>query len=538
MMELMRTVKEHLMRNRLRLPARICAVTVGLLVGLSAVTDTQAQEAPEQGTVHAERNTSLTVPIYKSRVVTLSTPAKRVSIGNPDIADVLIIGSGELYILGKDLGATNVLLWDRNDQLIAAIAVSVTHDLDTLRKLIASTLPGEKIQVASGQRNLVLSGQVTSVIKMDAALQMARGFLQQAATAKEKIMFKEESGGGGAEDKKAGEVINLMTVGGAQEVMLQVKVAEVQRSAMKSLNAQFNATNNSHGTVLGGVNGGATFPPALTPNGNTVLTQGDFTRSGGSPMGPVFSQFVPNIPSIASQGLFGGLIHGNFVGQLVLDAALQQGAARILAEPTVTTLNGQEAQFLSGGSFPIPVPEQNGTIGIEYKDFGVKLIFQPLVLEAGRINLKLNVSVSQLVDTNSLVVSPITSSKVFAVPALSERRALSTVELSDGQTIGIAGLMNENMNNAVTKFPGLGDIPVLGQLFRSSSFQKGQTELVIFVTPTLAKPIKPSDLHLPTEGQIDPSNVDFYLRGRMEGAPPPGGASPTGTPSTTPPPAR
>ena len=240
-MELMQPVKEHLMRYRTRLSAQICGVTVGLLLALGAAANAQAQEAPEQGTVHAERDTSLTVPIYKSRVVTLSTPAKRVSIGNPDIADVLIIGSGELYILGKDLGATNVLLWDRNDQLIAAISVAVTHDLDTLRKLLASTLPGEKIQVASGQRNLVLSGQVTSVIKMDAALQMARGFLQQAATAKEKIMFKEESGGGGggggAEDKKAGEVINLMTVGGAQEVMLQVKVAEVQRSAMKSLNA-------------------------------------------------------------------------------------------------------------------------------------------------------------------------------------------------------------------------------------------------------------------------------------------------------------
>jgi pilus assembly protein CpaC len=536
-MEFMRTVKEHFMRIHMRLSAQVCAVTVGLLLGLSAVANAQAQEAPEQGTVHAERDTSLTVPIYKSRVVTLSTPAKRVSVGNPDIADVLIIGSGELYVLGKDLGATNVLLWDRNDQLIAAIAVSVTHDLDTLRKLLASTLPGEKIQVASAQRNLVMAGQVTSAIKMDAALQMARGFLQQAATAKEKIMFKEESGAG-AQDKKAGEVINLMTVGGAQEVMLQVRVAEVQRSAMKSLNAQFQATNNTHGAVIGGVNGGATFPPALTPNNNTVLTQGDFTRSGGSPMGPVFSQFVPTVPSIAAQGLFGGIIHGNFVGQLVLDAALEHGVARILAEPTVTTLNGQEAQFLSGGSFPIPVPEQNGTIGIEYKDFGVKLIFQPLILEAGRINLKLNVSVSQLVSTNSLVVSPITSSHVFAVPALSERRALSTVELSDGQTIGIAGLMNENMNNAVTKFPGLGDIPVLGQLFRSSSFQKGQTELVIFVTPTLARPIKPSDVHLPTEGQIDPSNVDFYLRGRMEGSPPPGAASPAGTPSTTPPPAR
>src|SRR5215469_15419303 len=443
-------VKEELMRTRL--PVHIGALIIPLLFGLGGLATARAQESPEQGTVHAERNTSLTVPIYKSRVVTLSTPAKRVSIGNPDIADVLIVGSGELYILGKDLGATNVLLWDRNDQLIAAISVAVTHDLDTLRKLLAATLPGEKIQVASAQRNLVLSGEVTSALKMDAALQMARGFLQQAATAKEKIMFKEETGGGSAEDKKAGEVINLMTVGGAQEVMLQVKVAEVQRSAMKSLNAQFNATNNTHGVVLGGVNGGATFPPALTPNGNTVLTQGDFTRSGGSPMGPVFSQFVPTVPSIASQGLFGGLIHGNFVGQLVLDAALEQGLARILAEPTVTTLNGQEAQFLSGGSFPIPVPEQNGTIGIEYKDFGVKLVFQPLILETGRINLKLNVSVSQLVSTNSLVVAPITSSKVFAVPALSERRALSTVELSDGQTIGIAGLMNENMNNAVTKF--------------------------------------------------------------------------------------
>jgi pilus assembly protein CpaC len=219
-------------------------------------------------------------------------------------------------------------------------------------------------------------------------------------------------------------------------------------------------------------------------------------------------------------------VGAEFAASLVIDAAAQQGLARILAEPTVTTLNGQEAQFLSGGSFPIPVPEQNGTIGIDYKDFGVKLIFQPLILEGGRINLKLNISVSQLVATNSLVVSPITSSSVFAVPALSERRALSTVELSDGQTIGIAGLMNENMNSAVTKFPGLGDIPILGQLFRSQSYQKGQTELVIFVTPTLAKPIRPGDVHLPTDGQVDPSNFDFYLRGRLEGTPPPAGTTP------------
>ncbi len=508
-----------------------------LLAGIGCLAQSvtvPAQEASSQ-IVHAERYTTVAVPIYKSRVVALATAAKRVSIGNPDIADVLIVGTSELYILGKDLGATNVLLWDREDRLISSLSVFVTHDLEGLRQTLTSVLPGEKIQVSSAQRDLVLSGEVTSALKMDAALQIAHAYLQQAATAKEKIMFKEETTAGGSQpDRKAGQVINLMTVGGAQEVMLHVKVAEVQRSAMKSLNAQFNATNNSHGVVLGGVNGGATFPPALNSDGKTVLTQGDFTRQGGNPMGPVFSQFVPSVGSIASQGLFAGLVHGNFVGNLIIDAAQQQGLARILAEPTVTTLNGQEAQFLSGGSFPIPVPEQNGVIGIDYKDFGVKLIFQPLILESGRINLKLNVSVSQLVTTNSLVVTPITSSSVFAVPALSERRALSTVELSDGQTIGIAGLMNENMNNAVTKFPGLGDIPVLGQLFRSSSFQKGETELVIFVTPTLAKPIRPDEVHLPTDGQIDPSNVDFFLRGRMEGAPPAGGSAAAPAPGGAP----
>jgi pilus assembly protein CpaC len=531
--------KDPFMRTWL-LP-RLCGIILPVLLGVGSVALVHGQEASEEGAVHAERNTSLTVPIYKSRVVTLATAAKRISVGNPDIADVLTIGAGELYILGKDLGSTNVLLWDRNDQLIAAISVAVTHDLDGLRKLLASTLPGERIQVASAQRNLVLSGTVTSAIKMDAALEMARGFLQQAATAKEKIMFKEETGTSTTENKVVGEVINLMTVGGAQEIMLHVKVAEVQRSAMKSLNAQFNAIHNNSSWTLGGVNGGATFPPAvfLPQNASSPIFGSPNPRlpppNGGNPIGPYVSLFQPNTPSITNQGLFGSFVGKELAAQLIIDAAAQQGLARILAEPTVTTLNGQEAQFLSGGSFPIPVPEQNGVIGIDYKDFGVKLIFQPLILDSGRINLKLNISVSQLVTTNSLVVTPITSSSVFAVPALSERRALSTVELSDGQTIGIAGLMNENMNSAVTKFPGLGDVPILGQLFRSSSFQKGQTELVIFVTPTLAKPIRPDDVHLPTDYQVDPSNVDFYLRGRLEGSTPPTGSASAASSNTPPP---
>jgi pilus assembly protein CpaC len=213
-------------------------------------------------------------------------------------------------------------------------------------------------------------------------------------------------------------------------------------------------------------------------------------------------------------------LSGDFLANLVLDIAKERGLAKILAEPTLTTLTGQEAKFLSGGSFPIPIAEDDG-ISVEFKEFGVQLNFLPVILDGNRINLKLNISVSELVDSNSLIVAPVTTSgvanAVFAVPALSERKAISTVELSDGQTIGIAGLINENLRQSVSKFPGLGDLPILGQLFRSQSFQKGETELVILVTPKLAKPLDPAEIRLPTDTFVEPSDLEFYLLGKMEG---------------------
>ena len=490
------------------------------LLSLAATPVLRAQQSTDE-VVHAGRNTNIVVPIYKSRVVELPAPAKRVSIGNPDVADVLILKSNELYILGKDLGTTNVLLWDRDDNLVSAIAVSITHDLDGLKSQLQRVLPGEKIEVSSAQRNIILSGQVTSIVKVDAAMQIAKSYLEQAATAKEKLMFKQETGSGSGSDKKAGEVLNLMTVAGAQQVMLQVRVAEVQRDAVKHLNAQLGLLNNSAKWSGGANNGGATFPPAnwLPPINGPVPLLGQPGKVGGNPVGPLQQLFSPTTPTITNAGLFASFISNEWIANVVLDAFQQRGLAKILAEPTVTTLSGQEAQFLSGGSFPIPVPEQNGVIGIDYKDFGVKLLFQPLVLDGDRINLKLNISVSELISANSLVVTPITSSTVFAVPALSERRAVSTVELADGQTIGIAGLMNESMRNAITKFPGLGDVPILGALFRSQEFQKNQTELVILVTPRLAKPMSASNVRLPTDSVVDPSNLDFFLLGRVQGDP-------------------
>lgn len=502
----------------------VCA----LLLGLTATSTVMAQ-APAQGTtpetsdqvIRATRSTTFSVPIFKSRVVDLPEPVKRVSIGNPDIADVLLLGDDGLYVLGKDLGATNVMLWDRDDRLVAALNITVTHDLDSLRKHISTVLPTETIELWSAQRNIVIAGQVSSAAKMDAALQVAKGYLEQAATAKEKIMFKQQqsSGGGSGEDKtKAGEVINLMTVGGAHQVMLQVRIAEVNREAVKNLNAQMNAINIDGKWVTGGVNGGATFPDVLVQPGNTRIPI--FADPATNPLGPVYDEFMPNTPSISSTGLFASFLSSSFLANVVLDAYQNRGLAKILAEPTLTTLSGQDAQFLSGGSFPIPVSQENGRIGIEFKDFGVKLSFIPMILDRSRINLKLNVSVSELANTNSLSLEPIGTSAVFTIPSLTERRAASTVELSDGQTIGIAGLINENMRSAVNKFPGLGDIPILGHLFRSQSFQKGQTELVILVTPKLAKPIKPGDIKLPTDAVTDPSNAEFFLGGKIEGGKP------------------
>ncbi len=500
---------------------RTALATACLAVSLMALaapppTGGQAPSSRDDLVYAMGEHLTISIPIYKSRIVETPSPVTRVSVGDPDIADVLLINPYEVYLLGKDLGTTNIMLWSSHGSLVTAISVNVTHDIAGLKAKLAAILPHEHIQVMSAHRNIILYGNVSSVVDMDAALQIARSYLEQAATAKKKIMFQEQTGG----STHSGKVINLLQVAGPEEVMLQVRVAEVQRNAVKHLNLQLIGAYNNGRWVGGAVNGPATFPPAQWSGGSSQSLPLLGAPGTSGIAGPVQSLVQQAAQSITTSGLFGSYLSGSFVANAVLDAFAQQGLAKILAEPTLTTESGQEAQFLSGGSFPIPVPEQNGTIGIQYKDFGVKLGFLPVVLADGRINLKINVSVSQLTATNALTVSPITSSSVFAVPAITERRAESTVELADGQTIGIAGLTDDSLQSAARKFPGLGDLPIIGQLFRSQDFQEGKTELVILVTPRLAKPIPPGQARLPTDNVTAPSNVGFFLLGRMHGTPP------------------
>ncbi len=445
----------------------------------------------------AEAPAPLTVPLYKSLTVKLSGPAKRVSVGNPGVADIVILRSNELQLVGKALGGTNLVAWDGNGRVLATYSVEVVHDLDTLREKLHQLLPGEPISARSAQENIVLSGEVGNLSKMQAAVALAESFIPECIEAQtlgdgDSKAVTTLPGAGKGRDCDKGRVVNLMQVGGAQQVMLEIKVAEMARTVLKSMDADVQIYNLGKRGSVGAVEGGATFPTL-----------------GGAPA---------TTPDIDTSGIFFSYLKGDLFLEAVLEISRRKGLAKILSEPTLTTLNGQEAEFLSGGEFPIPVPQGGATssITIEFKEFGVGVKFLPVVLDSGRINLKLNVSVSELSQDNTVTLAPGGTTSTFVIPSLTKRSAKSTVELANGQTIGIAGLISDNTREFVDKLPGLGDIPDLGLLFRSQEFRSGQTELVIFVTPHLARPISPGKIALPTDSFVPPSDREFYLMGRME----------------------
>ncbi len=503
----------------------VAAVLFGCLM-VSGAAQSQTTIMTQQLGRQAER--ALMVPLYKSRVVALDAPAKRISVGNPEIADILILRSTQLYVLGKDLGTTNVLLWDSSDRLIGTVSVEVTHDLQALKAKLHSLMPDEEISVYSAQRNIVLAGRVSNVANMNAAIRIAEGYFKEGSGKTQSKGSETQFAAKNISDEAVGQVINMMSVGGAQQVMLEVKVAEIARTELKRLDVRFNTilTRSSRWNV-GGVNGGASFPDAIIRQRTVETLNGieeidEFTGripvfGESAPFGPVIDEFVPSPMTIADKGLFASFLNENYLFNLAFDAVKEKGLAKILAEPTLTTQTGQQAEFLSGGEFPIPVPRGDDGVTVEFKEFGVGVKFVPLVLDAGRINLKLNISVSELIDANNLSIATNGVSQTFLIPRLTKRSAQSTVELADGQTIGIAGLINENLRETVTKFPGLGDIPGLGALFRSQSFQKGETELLILVTPRLVKPMLPGEIRLPTDKFQEPNDWEFFLGGRLEG---------------------
>ena len=304
---------------------------------------------------------SMVVPLYKSRIVSLNAPANRISVGNPDIADIVIVQSSQLYVLGKDLGTTNILLWDRGDNLIGTLNIEVTHDLQSLKEKLYRLLPQDRIEVYSAQRNIVLSGQVSNIGNMNAAIRIAQGYFVQLAAATESETFELQQSSSTRDDKSVGEIINMMSVGGVHQVMLEVKVAEVKRDEVRKLDVRFLAGLSDGKWTWGAFNEGAT------------------------------GENLDN-----NKGFLGSFLSNSAEFNFQFEALKKNGLAKILAEPTLVTMSGHDATFISGGEFGYPVPAGFGVPAIEFKKFGIQVNFLPIVLDSGRISLKLDINVSEI----------------------------------------------------------------------------------------------------------------------------------------------
>lgn len=410
---------------------------------------------------------NLNVSMNRAIVVESDVPFAELSIANPAIADFSTLSDRTIYVLGKTPGRTTLTLFDGTGQLITNIDVHVSTDVAEFKERLRQILPGESIEVRTANDGIVLSGTVSSTARLDRALDLAERYAPE-------------------------RVSNLMTVGGTQQVMLEVRFAEMQRSVRKELSGSLGFAN-LNGRFRAGV--------ANNVDGiNNILSNGTVTTALTGAVGASFE--------------FGGL---EFAA--LLEALESKGVVRTLAEPNLTTLSGQEARFLAGGEVPIPVLSDGGGVGVEFKPFGVEMNFTPTVVDGDQINLIINAAVSNIDPTNAVI------SNGISINAFSRREATTTVEMRDGQSFAIAGLLQDDFNDLAGQVPWLGDLPVLGALFRSANYQRNQSELVIIVTAHLVTPTRGEALALPTDRVRPPSDAEFFLFGKVAGSKSPKGAA-------------
>ncbi len=391
----------------------------------------------------------MVVPVNKSQVLRTERAFTDLSIGNPEVADVVALSDRSVYVLGKTIGSTNLAIYGKGRELVAVVDVVVSHDVEGLKTKLYELMPKERIEVRAASDSLVLSGIVSTPEQLARALSIAERYAP-------------------------GKVSNLLRVRGSQQVMVQVKVAEVSRTVAREL--------------------------GLKPE----LFGGDFAYSTLDPLD--LDRFGAGLVQLTTSE-FG--ING------FIDALEEKGVVKVLAEPNLVALSGDTATFLAGGEFPVPVgsDKQDGIteITIEFKPFGVSLAFTPTVIDGDLINLVVSPEVSKIDPSASIVLNSIT------IPGLSTRRATTTIELRDGQSFAIAGLLQSDFTDQVRQLPGVGDIPVLGALFRSAEFERRETELVIIVTPRLVKPVSPDALAAPTDYFQAPSDFELFALGWSEG---------------------
>ena len=451
-------------------------LALGLGAGLAAPGPAQAQAAMSAAPVPMSE---VVVAAGKSRVVELPERYASLMIADPKTADVLPLTTHSIYIVGKTPGSTALSVYGPGKRLLAAVNVVVSGDLDGLKRRLHDILPDERnVEVRSaGADSIVLSGAASSPAALNQVLTLAETYAPK-------------------------KVVNMMTVEGSQQVMLTVRFVEMKRSTAKDL--RINTTIIGHTAQFNT----CTFASCTT----TPVTAPTFgVNSGDTTLNPGLS------PDSFAKIL--GVFHlGSGTVTTLIDALESKGLVKTLAEPTLVAMSGDTANFLAGGEFPIPVAQSGagaagGTpaITVEFKQFGIGLSFTPTILKDGLINMVVNPEVSAIDPANSF------STGNIVVPGLSVRRAHTTVELRDGESFTIAGLLSENYANNIRQLPWVGDIPILGPLFRSSSFQRDESELVIVVTPHIATPRR-GLMALPGDHFVPPSDFELFVTGAQTGA--------------------
>jgi pilus assembly protein CpaC len=446
------------------------------VVGLAATAwlampadDAQAQRLLQIS--GARRTINVTIAVGKNEDVRVDTPFSDITVGDPEVADVAPLTDHTLSILGKRIGTTRVTVYSEGKKQIGIFDIEVSYDVSRLASEIRS-VTGSGIRVSSVNGRIMLSGTAPDAVTLDKAVTIARQF--------------------------APEIINTIQVAQPQQVMLEVRFVEASRQAGRELGVQWNVFN-SHMTANVGTRRGAGGLPIAAPTSPTSIPIGEVAAgvlSGASPFGFVL----------------GRILAGGTTVDVLINALEQRGLARSLAEPNLVALSGDTASFLAGGEYPIPVAGGFQQVTVEYKRYGVGLAFTPTVLRDGLINIKIEPEVSQFDPNNAVSLG-----NGLNVPALIVRRASTTVELRDGQSFVIGGLLQNTSKANQEQVPWLGDVPVLGQLFASRSYQKNETDLAIIVTPRIVRPARPTDVvKTPLDNTLPANDADFFLMGKAE----------------------
>ncbi len=460
---------------------RQAGVLAGAILSLALASAASAQATGEDaagvatasGAGGRERNIDL--PAGNSATIQLPADARDVIITDPSIAQVVMRSMREVSVMGLKQGTTDAIFFDTAGRRILALDVNVEPDVSALKALMDRLIPGSHIRVEAIHDSIVLSGDVANESDSDKAVQIAR-------TQVDKPEKMKRDGGGP-------QVINFLSIAGKDQVMLKVRIVEVQRNIIKQLGFNLQTMVKIGGSSLS-------------------FAQSPTYAINGALLGGITGTYNYTNPNPNSNGLKSG------------DAAIQAfervGLVRTLAEPNLTAVSGESAKFLAGGEFPVPTSESTiGQVSVEFKQFGVGLAFTPVVLTGGRISLKISTEVSQLSNTGAFSLSTGIGGPVLVIPSLTVRRAETTVELPSGAGMMIAGLLQDTTQQDIDSVPGLKSLPVLGALFRSRDYQAGQTELVVIVTPYLVTSARPEDLQTPADGLRWASDKDTILLGKL-----------------------